>query len=324
MKWSDTIPAKEEYALRRERWAGDQSSANVTLRVTTEAAAHALVKELVGERKRYPINEEGSPYPLYAQASSIVPAKNKFITDSDEEIIEYNEDLLVTIDYTPLGGSPESSTGSDHEKAIDPITGDEVAISESIEPISEFLIQDYKKFGWRILDRIPGSLSDIPSHYAWYIRGIRKEEAPGKLFKHVVFVREISGLSFVHPSVFGFGSKINKDPYISNYLNYTFRAGTLLFTPPIIRKETRIQPGEPTSRKLGMTLKFIHKDNGDGKDGAGDKFPAGWNWFWRAETEKFERMYHIDATGAPDYVGGEVDVYEEADMSNWIYPVGTP
>jgi len=180
------------------------------------------------------------------------------------------EKALVTVEYarTPA----ENQTSPD-------------AFSESLEPTAEFLTLDPTKFAW-LKQGDPAAIYKLAEN-----------EAPGKLLRGLAYVHTRYNQTSIPADVQTLLGCINADAVIALTLGRTFEAHTLLYTPPtLIRTVNEEGIGTWT-----ITRRFIYKPNWE------DGSAMGWNYFWRAETQKYERIYLYN-TDTP------VDVYPEANF----------
>jgi len=155
----------------------------------------------------------------------------------------------------------------DYEKAIVTVAYSTAAeadlVSESLEPTVEFLTQDYRRFRWTDED---GDL-------------LLEGEAPGVQLRGLNLVRTLYRVEPPLPAVLltGVGG-VNDTTYVSSLLGLTFAAETLLFVPPVLSRS--ITTAGAGAWQIG--LKFSFK-------------PNGWNKYFRAATNTWERIFSIDS-----------------------------
>lgn len=152
-------------------------------------------------------------------------------------------------------------------------------ITETLEPTAEFLTLDWKNFRW-------GSGNGDP---------LLEKEAPGRLYKSLNLVRVMADRT--PPFATGLLTQIgnvNGAAYTSSMLGLTFAAETLLFQPPNIQRTVNTAGVQ----KATITTKFSFK-------------PQGWNKYWRAATQQWERIFV--------YNGAEYKNYPLGDFSAFLF-----
>ncbi len=328
-KWSPEIAAEEEYGTRQVTIDVDNptsSSATVVLRVD-EGKAFAFVNDILGQQREFPFNKS-IPFKMYAKSASISPAKQKYITDNDAQVIEYENHSLVTVKYRLR----TLSSGLPGNTEIDEHTGAEVTVNDRIEGSAEFLTLQRTDLGWRE-DTFFTDSKLIP---------LKPGEEVGKIVPIDRFTRTISGLPYIDPRILRLRGHVNNAPYWSPYLGMWFEAETLLFKDPVITVDTSLTEvsfSNPNTGPLGggtereqtwaITISLAHKNNGRvdlEADGATFEY-AGWNHFFRVATERpageklagrWERMFRLDeATNF--HLSRAFDVYPLADFSPWLW-----
>jgi len=232
------VPCCEEHVTQEEQWGEGEITCSVVLRCTWDNR-HLLVADLIGNAKEWPYGSFS--YPPRCKTAAIRPAATTY--EEDGQGIDY-QDALVTANY---------STNVDENEEED-------LMSESLEPTTEFLTLDHKRFRW-------GSETGDP---------VQEGEAPGKLVKGLNLVRKLFKVTAIPASVLTLPGSVNNAPYTSSILGLTFPAETLLFSPPTL--ERTITTGGV--RAWNVTLKFSYK-------------VGGWNQFWRAATGSVDRMYLV-------------------------------
>lgn len=137
-------------------------------------------------------------------------------------------------------------------------------IAESLEPTVEFLKQDHKRFRW-------GSATGDP---------LTEGEAPGRQMRGLSLVRTLYDLAAMPAAVLTAYGGVNSAAYTSALLGFTFAIETLLYQPPQLNHIIR------TAGTAGwnLTLKFHYN-------------PNGWNKYWRAKSQAWEKIYLVDPAG---------------------------
>lgn len=154
---------------------------------------------------------------------------------------------------------------------------EEDLVYESLEPQIEFITLDYKQFRW-------GSASGDP---------LIEAEAPGKQIRSMVLNRTLYDVEGPLPnSLLTLMGTCNRDEYYSQSLGLTFAKETLLYAPPSMSRTIT------TNQVEGWHINF--------------KFPFqefGWNKFWRADTQSWERIYVAGTGGSGSGSGAAGDIY---------------
>jgi hypothetical protein len=247
------VSCAEEHATYNEGWAEDGLDCQATLRCDW-ANRHALVADILGTPRPWPYG--GFVAPPYARSASVVPDETSAAQNGQG--FTYT-DALVTVNYT-----------SDQEVDL---------ISESLEPVAEFITLDYKRFRWDSANGEP------------LIEG----EAPGKLVKTLKLVRTHYKLEPPIPvTLLSLVGSVNHVQYNSALLGLSFAAETLLYGAPNLTR-TITTAG---AKAWDLTLTFTYR-------------PTLWNKFWRAKTELYERIYHV--------YGGLYYMYPLNDFSDFLF-----
>lgn len=212
-------------------------NASVTLRCNW-SLRHDLVADVLANKRQWP---HGVAYsPPQARSAAIRPADGSAYIAYGQTCVY--EDALVTINYS---------------------TEVKDLVSESIEPIAEFVKQDHKRFRW-------GSKTGDP---------LLENEAPGKLTRSLSIVRTMYEVPPPLPAVLLTGvGKTNDAQYQSQLLGLTFAPETLLFTPAGITR-TITSNG---SDGFTVVLKFMYN-------------PNTWNKFWRAKSRAYEQIFDVES-----------------------------
>lgn len=141
-------------------------------------------------------------------------------------------------------------------------------ISESLEPTAEFITLDFRKFKWGNGDKL--------------LEG----ETPGRLHIGLNYIRTRFHVGTPLPTtLLTHTGSTNDANVVSTLLGLTFVTETLLFQPPIINR-TITAAGIQT---VSLTMKWTYKG-------------PGWNTFWRADTNAYERLKNLDGTDYNSYV----------------------
>jgi len=152
-------------------------------------------------------------------------------------------------------------------------------ISESLEPNVEFITQDYKRFAWAAADG----------------DALLEGEAPGRQYKSLNLVRTLYNLSSMPAAVLTAIGQVNDTAYVSGLLGFTFDEETLLYQPPQLNRIIRTNGSEGWT----LALKFSYK-------------PQGWNKYWRAKSQAWEKIFLRDPAG-------EYKNYPPGDFSSILF-----
>lgn len=164
-------------------------------------------------------------------------------------------------------------TGKDPDKDDDSTAK---LIEESIEPFAEFLTLPADGFFWDDPDGEP----------------LTAEEAPGKLYKGINWVYARSGIVGLPAAMFDLIGKVNSGSLHSKTLNRDFDAETLLYNPPILRRQTTADGNGAWT----VEYRFSYK-------------PQTWQKFWRNATKTWSRIFTAN---------GPADPYETGDFTQLI------
>ena len=215
-------------------------------------------KTLVGELA-------GLTYPLIANTGSIALQLGSVPFEAENKgagSVAAYEKALVTVEYGPSEGT---------------------VYSESLEPTAEFLTEDYNRFQWG------PNVGGDPS------TPLEENEAPGRLIRGFDYVLTRHNLVIVPTAVIDLIGHVNSatvTPLMGIFASggwgipsISFAAETLLFQPPTITRTTTIAGVEGAT----CVYRLTYKPNWE----AG--VALGWNYFWRAETQKYEAIYQKDS-----------------------------
>lgn len=252
--YSSVIPCAEEADTQTETYNSETGAeCSVVLRCAF-ADRHALVEDIVGGRMGWPHGTYVKPPQAFS--ASIKPASSQAGLTVSQSIEV--PDALVTVNYS--------------SKIED-------LVSDSLEPSTEFLTQQFELFCW-------GSATGDP---------LVEAEAPGRLVRGFNLVRKLLRVDPPLPAVLLDGpGGINDAAYTSTLLGLTFPVETLLFGNPSIERTIKTDGSATTN----ITLKFTYKKQG-------------WNKYWRAKTQTFDSMFVRD--------GAEYKSYEPIDFSSVLY-----
>jgi len=166
------------------------------------------------------------------------------------------EKALVTVYYgrTASGGDPTSTA----------------AYSESLEPTAEFLTLDYSEYTWG--DDSGAAKAPV----------LKENESPGRLVRGLDYIFTRYNQTTVPSAALSLVGFVNTAAVTASSLGITFGAQTLLFNPPTIsRTVDATGVGSWT-----ITYRMTYKPNWQGG------VEKGWNWFWRAEEDEYQQIYH--------------------------------
>lgn len=209
----------------------------------------------------------GTQYPFnlnyYAPVRSIhFEPWGKMLPSVDTSVAVY-EKAKAIIQY----GTPTI----DEQLQQDPIT-------ERIEPFTKYITLDHKNFQW-------GAGKSQPV--------VDKQEAPTRLIKGLNYTKTFLAVTQLHEHLLAYVDSVNSvdiSPTSVGFENLLFQAGTLLFNAPTITR-TVDRFGQVA---IQVNYKFTHLPNWNVADPTAppeDPEPFGWNGYYRAETQKFERIY---------------------------------
>lgn len=246
-----TVDCCEEHGTLTENHGLSDFSASVTLRCAWDDR-HALMTDLLGNVWPYVTSWVK---PAVCATCGSVPVPTTY--EEDGQGIDYIE-ALVTANYST-------------REAIDLIT-------ESIEPLVEFITLDHKRFRW-------GSKTGDP---------LLEAEAPGRQMRSLNLVRSAKKVLAVPSSALTLPGYVNNTAYTSTILGLTFAIETLLFTPPSL-SHTITTDGDPG---WDMTVKLAY-------------LPQTWNKFFRAKSGTYQEIFDVQESSA-------YKSYPLGDFSDWI------
>lgn len=161
-------------------------------------------------------------------------------------------------------------------------------VTERIDPFSEHIPLDYRNFQWG-----PGA-SGPP---------IVKDESPTRVVKGFHYTKSFRALFTLPANLLTYIDSVNSaaiSPTSVGFDNLTFQKETLLFNAPTITR-TVDQFGQVA---VQVKYKFTYKPNWDIADPTNPpESPTafGWNGYYRAKTQKFERIYKNDEEDVNKY-----------------------
>lgn len=253
----------EEHVTQRETWSENEVAAQVVLHCDW-SLRHALVADLMTG------NTSGGPreWPYMTWASdpprciSCSIAPLETTYTQDAQGMTYDT-AKVTVNYSTRAA--------------------EDLIAESLEPTAEFMTLDYRRFRWSGAD---GSASAEEDASGSGTQGdpLQEGEAPGKLIRGLNLVRKHFKVTSVPATSLTLPGSVNHAAYTSSLLGLTFKKETLLFSPPSLERTVKTTGVEAWN----VTVKFTYK-------------PDGWNKFWRAKTQRYERIHNLDGTPYNNY-----------------------
>lgn len=233
--------AKEEYGSVSEQYTPKSAQCSVTLRVPW-SDRYNVVNDLINNQYEWPqVDNEA-----FVSSVAVRPVLTKY-TESDGAIIY--EEALITVQYSTDDAQVRDESGN--------------RFSESIEPHSEFITLDHKRFRW-------GSASGEP---------LEENEAPGRIVRGFSLVRTLYAVPSISSTILSLPGCVNNAQYISAVLGLTFPAETLMFGDPVISR-TVVLGG---SSSWDVTLRFSFK-------------PDGWNKFWRSQSQAYEQIYDVQGS----------------------------
>jgi hypothetical protein len=137
-------------------------------------------------------------------------------------------------------------------------------VAESLEPFGDFLRQDYTLFRWSGKDGDP----------------LKPEEAPGRFMPKLKLVRRIYRVETLPSNALSAIGKCNIASYASPLLGVTFPVETLVYGEPSLERTI----STTGSDGWNYTQQWTYD-------------PNTWNKYWRPETQSWEYIYMITASG---------------------------
>lgn len=324
MTWSPNFPdVKEEHGTRSWSIDGESSRGTVSLFISADQAEVFATDLLVNERP-WPFNSV-IPIQLFARSVSVEYPREKYTTNVEQNLITYTGQARIVVEYRV----PNYGTGGPPGDIVtDPNTGEQVTIVDRIEPATEFLSLQTKDVGWA------NATFGNPATYV----PLKTGEEIGKMIPTEKFIRTVSGLSTngisqISNFLGDLRGKINNSDHYSNMLKAWFRKGTLLFLDPTFTIQQTFTsvpslPGEPGNqvrydRSWDISIALQHRNVGKATDpSTGNEGYVTWNWYWRAETQKWEQMWDLRVSTPTS--GTPYKIYDEADFSKWLWPSSDP
>lgn len=205
-----------------------------------------------------------TPYSYPGQPSAVVQGVQ--FAPFDERVTDTSGDTTrASYSYAQLTVNYGNSTF-----AGDPDNPDAPLFEESLEPYAEFLTLPAVGFKW-------GSTSGD---------ALKDEEAPGKLFKGLNWVYSRPSVTNIPSAVLSLVGCVNSSTLRSKSLGLDFAAETLLYNPPLLRRAVTADGTGAWS----LEYRFSYK-------------PQGWNRFWRAKTQAWDRIYTASGPADPYLTG---------------------
>ena len=185
----------EEFGSRQESWSGSNSSASVLLRCSWNKRFN-VISDLLENLRPYPDRDE-----LVCWSANVTGSKARFNNpagDKNLEAINYNE-ALITVAYKPptQGGGGSSGSGAS-STTKDPITGDNVTVSDTLQPELKYITMPGESF-------LKPAIAGFRPKPTKLIKG----EDPAKLERRYVFTRNISGLRYVRVDIINLLNTVN-------------------------------------------------------------------------------------------------------------------
>lgn len=271
-----TVDCCLEHATYSESQSLEDASASCTLKCAW-GDRYELVEDLLDNRRPWPYRPG-----LTAKTAAIDPLPGAFTVDGQG--MQYVE-ALVKVAYGPqVVSETEGSSESSGDRAYDdenpaeheaPITD---LMSESFEPSAEFLTLDPKRFRWNAADG----------------DALLEGEAPGMLQLGTILVRTLYQVDVVPTKAVDSTGKVNDGNYTSKLLGVSFAPETLLYLPPSAERTLR----SDGSGTWTLTMRFSYK-------------PNGWNKYWRAATQTWQKIYIAG--------GGEYRSYPKGNFSGLLF-----
>ncbi len=192
-------------------------------------------------------------YGLYCNKVRIQPFGAP-IDSGDTKIMAYTKSRLV-VSYKPVplpesGGAPQA----------------QILVSESIDPVAEFLTMPNRKLYWDNAQAVE----------------LSADEAPGIIIHMVDWVYTIHQLPYIPSEVFTKIGYCNSASVVSKGLGKTFEAETLLYNPPSASREIDSFGFYAWS----LTMRFTYR-------------PQGWNKFPKAGEHSLDFRVIYNSGGDP-------------------------
>ena len=241
------VECAEVYGTAKENRTLDDWTASVDLRCSW-ANRHNLMDDIIGNQRPW-------PYWPYAGGVGLFPRNAAMRADATEynasgQGMDY-EDAVITFNY----GVPGKDDQPDPTELY----------SETLEPTTEFLTEDYNLFKWK---------SDGSK--------LKEGEQPGRIIRGLRLVRTIFRLTSLNANILTLPGSCNNASYLSTALGLTFAAETLLFIPPVISRTITTDGAEAWNVRCAWEYK-----------------EDGWNKYWRAKTQAYDTITLAD--GGADY-----------------------
>jgi len=189
---------------------------------------------------------------------AFAPAPGRQQQGGTEDVATYEDALLTLLYGTPEAGEPPA----DIEYA-----------TERIMPSGEFITLPPSQHQWRGTTTV-----------------LKKEEAPGKLYKTLEYQYSRTGVTIVPSAVKDLVGHVNNTwiyPTSPGLSGLQFGPETLLYQPPVMSR--RLTSAGTT--RWDMTFKFLWRPNFQ------DGTQLGWNYFWRSETGAYEQIERVKDNG---------------------------
>jgi len=280
---SGTSVTYEELAdgYPRERWGSTGFSAERAFKIAW-GDVPAFAEDILGGVEVLDIAAgdftvtRGQPYPRFeyarADAVDVRPlGKNDAVTPPDP--LTYSHAICI-VSYSV----PSNTLGSG-------ATNDTPLVTESLEPMTEFLTMPHHKLYWTYTG---GSAADP----------LTREQAPAKLITCLNWNYTIHSMPRVPMAFLTQVGTVNDAVVTSPTLGLTWAAETLLFNGPRLQREIH----RSGARVWTVEMSFTYR-------------PSTWN--------KFQRRADLAAAKLLDADGNEVDVYTPSDFNNLlVFPPG--
>lgn len=242
---SSVASVTEVHGTRRESASLGSWTASVQLRCPW-SSRYTAMDDLTIRWYQNPWPYGSGIYPTSVQISAELGQYTQSGQGMDYEF------ALLDVDYGIPGQGNDMPSPSDPNELY----------SETIEPSSDFLKLDHKRFQW-------GTGAAAQS------KDLTPDEAPGRQVKGMRFVRTIYQVAFIPTNILDVYDTCNDRAYYSRILGITFDVETLLLGAPKISRTVTSLGAEAWN----VQLWWEHK-------------PQGWNTFYRHSSNDYEDIYY--------------------------------
>lgn len=247
------VECYEVHGTAKENKTLDDWTASVQLR-TPWAKRHLLMDDILGNQRRWPYWPYAGGIGLYPRNAALAVPATDFTSSGQGMDYEFAN---INVNY----GIPGKTDQPDPSNPVD-------LASESLEPTSEFITEDYRLFKWKY-DGQP----------------LTEGEEPGRLIRGLRLVRTIFKVATLNANILTLPGTVNDAEWTSPLLGLTFAAETLLFVPPQLSRTITTAGASAWNLRLGWEYK-----------------PNGWNKWWRQELQDYDTIVAIrDGTDYEPY-----------------------